>query len=135
MGKSTAKGTRYENHVRDTYLQRVWPTAERAAKEGINDHGDFTNVGGFLMEAKWRKTSQGWRVAKWVETAMLKRARKGQKARHGWVVWVAEDKRSGCPIDLAVLPAQDLTLMLDQLRATEAGRYLLHACQIPSSVE
>lgn len=105
MGKSTAKGTRYENHVLSK-LREVWPEAERSPKKGVDDYGDFVGVP-LLVEAKWRKTSRSWRIAKWVETAMLKRVRAKEDPKRGWAIALAEDKRSGIPIDLVVVPLDD----------------------------
>ena len=99
MGKSTAKGTRYE-------------TADRIRLKGTNDYGDFINIP-LLVEAKWRKTSRTWRVAQWVETAMLKRSRRNSNPRTGWAVVFAEDKRQGLPIDLIVMPFQDWLDIMD----------------------
>lgn len=113
MGKSTAKGTRYENHVREMWLSRVWPNAKRAAKEGIHDKGDFVGVNGWMVEAKWRKTTKGWRIASWMRT--LKRKQQTYDPTAPIVLFVGSDKRAheGFPFDLVVIPAEQY---IEQLR-------------------
>lgn len=91
-------GTRFENWLRDHVLRPIWPTAKRAAKQGTLDDADFIDCGTFMqplmVEAKWRKTTKGWRIAQWVATLRVKQARNGQD----WVLFVAEDMRVSRPI-------------------------------------
>jgi hypothetical protein len=51
MSKSRAKGTSYESSLLPA-LRTVWPTAERRALQGAKDKGDFSAVGGWVLEAK-----------------------------------------------------------------------------------
>ena len=59
MSKQRQKGTQYENHVRDTYLRHIWPTADRAPLRGTADEGDFDGTP-YVVEAKKRNA---WRVS------------------------------------------------------------------------
>ncbi len=110
MSKSVDKGTRYENHCRDNLLRTVWPDVERRAKQGINDYGDFINVGLELVEAKWRKKIYG-EIWNWIGTVLTK---VGWREHHlgvergtlPWVIVFAQDKRFKPKIDLVITDAR-----------------------------
>lgn len=73
---SRKKGSHWEVELLEK-IRVIWPDAERAPLKGIQDFGDFVNVGGLLIEAKktdaphflqWgkaatRKATAGWRIA------------------------------------------------------------------------
>ena len=101
MSKARAKGTSFENHVQ-TVLVDVWPDIERAALSGINDYGDFTNVDGWLIEARNRKT---WALPEWIRGVYKKIARKHLGApNRAWMIVFKSDKRTDLYDDYAVLP-------------------------------
>jgi hypothetical protein len=100
MSKQRAKGTAFENHVLETYLKKIWPKVERAPLKGVNDYGDFINVGYWLVEAKKRDR---WDLPTWIRTILKKVRAKGTSP---WVLVFAGDKRSAIDIDLVVLPAE-----------------------------
>lgn len=99
MSKSRAKGTRFENDVVSRYLRQVWPYADRAPLRGVRDFGDFTNVNGWLIEAKHRKV---WRIPEWVRT--IRQKVKDQDPTAPWALVLRQDGRN-LP-DLVVLPAE-----------------------------
>ncbi len=119
MSKSVDKGTRHENHVRDTYLRRIWASAERAAKSGVHDYGDFINVGDWLIEAKWRKKIRG-EVWNWINTVVSKvrwrQANFRMERTPPWAIFFAQDRRSAPGIDLVVMDAADFTNLLRLVR-------------------
>lgn len=87
MSKARRKGTDYENFLMERYLSQPYPQVSRAPLSGINDKGDFINVGPWVMEAKKRNR---WDLPLWIETT----ARKAFPSRP-WAIWFAGDKRSG----------------------------------------
>ena len=116
MSKQRAKGTPYENYVRDMYLLPVFPNAKRAPQLGIHDAGDFINTRHFLFEAKkWDK----WDIPFWIR----KTAPKAEKRGRPWVIIFARDKRKGHPSlrdDFAVLPARYLFRLLAAVYGAES---------------
>ena len=110
MGKETAKGTRFERYLAEELLPQVWPDVERAAKSGINDFGDFTNVGGWLVEANHRKR---WAVPDYIRGILEKIKRRGQPTP--WVLVLRQDKRT-LPVDVAVLDAKTFFRILAVVR-------------------
>jgi hypothetical protein len=117
---SNPKGRRNENDHRDKYLQRVWPDAERKRLQGIYDFGDFTNVGGWLIESKWRKATSDWRIATWVREVREKVEKQAPTAP--WVIIASTDKRKkkdGLPIDLAIMDAEQYFRQLARLKVLE----------------
>ena len=108
MSKARRKGTGYENHLRDTYLQDIWPGADRAPLRGSNDHGDFDNVGGYVVEAKKRDR---WALPDWIRVTQ-KKLRPGDRP-DGWMIWFAGNKTRGVVRDDYVLmPASLATHLL-----------------------
>lgn len=99
MSKQRAKGTKYENRVRDHYLRPVWSTADRAPLRGTADLGDFDGTP-LVVEAKKRNA---WRIGEWIRTTAAKAAR----VKRDWVIVFAGDKRiSGLDTDYAVSEAE-----------------------------
>ena len=103
---------------------------QRAPLKGVNDYGDFTQVGRWLVEAKKRKRLQG-EIIGWVNTAITKtrwaahrflresgemptveRTRQVALDEFPWVILMAGDKRNQPDIDLAVMPAAVAARML-----------------------
>jgi hypothetical protein len=91
-------GTRFEVWLRDHILKTIWPTVKRAPKQGALDDADYIGCGQFMLplmvEAKWRKTTKGWRISKWVAEIRVKQKRNGQD----WIMFVAEDMRVSDPV-------------------------------------
>lgn len=100
MSKQRQKGTEYENFLLTTYLLRVWPQVERRAQQGMRDFGDFTNVGGWLIEAK---KHERWDLPNWIRKIQWKIERGG--APTPWALLFVNDKRKGFP-DLVVQPTE-----------------------------
>jgi hypothetical protein len=104
MGKGTAKGTRFANWLIAHILKAIWPTVRRSALQGIYDDADFVNCGTFMqplmVEAKWRATTKGWRIAQWVNEIRTKQKRNGYE----WVIFAAADMRTMAPI--AIMDAE-----------------------------
>ena len=119
----TAKGTRFENHVRDVYLRPIWPKAERAPKRGMLDRGDYDHCNGWIVEAKHRKR---WDVGEWVRTILKKVQREGASP---WVIFFAGDKRSTIPLDLALVPAEQYAGQLRRLAACRCDRVADHGSE------
>lgn len=113
MSKARQKGTSFENHILETYLTSVWSTAERAALSGINDYGDFTNVDGWHIEARNRKT---WALPAWIRGVYAKMKRKHGDINHNWMIVFKGDKRSDLAEDYAVVPMRVLTALLYEAR-------------------
>ena len=120
MSAARSKGTAYENHVRDTYLRRVWPDADRAPLRGIHDFGDFDHVGGRLVEAKKRDR---WDLPAWIRGVLTKIG--GGPAP--WEIVFAGDKRGPIPMDLVVAPAEQYYGYLDHMTRLEVEVMDLHA--------
>jgi hypothetical protein len=100
---SRAKGTKWENEIRDTWLWRIWPTARRAGNLGINDYGDFANVDGWLIEAKNRKNIQ---LTEWIRMVYTKIERQGREiGKSPWVIAFKGDRRTWLKESLVVTPA------------------------------
>ena len=116
MSRQRRKGTDYENHLRDKYLRRIWPSADRAPLRGTADRGDFDNVGGFVVEAKKRNK---WDLPAWMRSTQ----KKVPPTEHpdAWMIWFAGDKRKGeLTGDYVVMPATLATrLLLSDLIATD----------------
>ena len=102
MSKQRSKGTQFESYLIPTYLRQIWPDAARRALQGVNDFGDFINVGEWLIEAKKHNS---WRVFEWIRKCM-------SKTDGSWMILAATDKRSGIP-DMAILPAKTLFELLE----------------------
>jgi hypothetical protein len=122
VGASTDKGTRFENWCLP-WLRLVWPNVLRAAKTGVHDHGDFVNVGGEVVEAKWRATTKTWAIPSWVRTAIGKsvttRGATTYDHRYDkWQVVFAEDMRKGLP-PLVVLDFRRYCELLARLEDLE----------------
>ena len=108
MSTQRQKGTGYETYL-IPILRRVWPKAERAAQSGVNDFGDFTNVGGWLLEAKKQET---WTLPAWIRTIQKKVETGGQPSP--WAILFAKDKRSGIP-DLVAMPLETWVSQMEQV--------------------
>ena len=85
MSKARAKGTQYENRVRDRYLRPIWPSADRAPLRGTADVGDFDGTP-LVVEAKKR---DAWRLGEWIRTTQRKAVLEGRP----WCIVFAGDKR------------------------------------------
>jgi len=85
MSKARAKGTQYENRVRDRYLRPIWPSADRAPLRGTADVGDFDGTP-LVVEAKKR---DAWRLGDWIRTTQRKAVLEGRP----WCIVFAGDKR------------------------------------------
>ena len=108
MSKARQKGTQYENHVRDTYLRRIWPLADRAPLRGVLDAGDFDGTP-LIVEAKKRNA---WRIGDWIRTTQAKAARDDVP----WVIVFAGDKRlADLQHDYVVLPAEQVFEMMGEV--------------------
>ena len=108
MSKARRKGTDYENHLRDKYLRRIYPNAERAPLRGTNDRGDFDHVGEFVVEAKKRNK---WDLPAWMRTTQKKVPAEWHPK--SWMIWFAGDKRKGeLTDDYVVMPAELATSLL-----------------------
>ena len=94
MSDAVSKGTRFANYMRDRWLRRIWPTADRAALKGVKDDADFVNCGKYMVEAKWRKSTKAWRIAGWVAVLRTKEVVHCKP----WVLVCAEDMRHSRPI-------------------------------------
>ena len=108
MSRQRQKGTQYENHVRDEYLRKIWPHAQRAPLLGINDAGDFINTGSLMVEAKKRNA---WRLPEWIRVIF----KKSVKQQRPWILVFAGDKRKGDEAmrqDFVVMPANVAFRML-----------------------
>lgn len=112
MSAQRQKGTGYETYLLPI-IRRVWPKAERAAQSGLNDFGDFTNVGGWLLEAKKQET---WTLPAWIRTAQQKVKAKGGASP--WAILFAKDKRSGIP-DMVAMPTETWISQLERVVAQE----------------
>lgn len=99
MSRARAKGTGFENHVSDTYLDKVWPLVHRAPQRGVKDYGDFENVHGMLIEAKKRDK---WDLPAWIRGVLGKL----KTPTSPWIIVFATDKRSIISMDLVVMPAK-----------------------------
>jgi hypothetical protein len=66
VSASKAKGTRWENEVRDLYRRHGFVTAERLALGGTLDRGDITGVGPLTIEAKNHRSMS---LAAWIDEA------------------------------------------------------------------
>lgn len=113
MSKQRQKGTEYENFLLTTYLRRVWPKADRSPQRGVKDFGDFSNVGGWLVEAK---KHERWDLPNWIRKIQWKIERDGQPSP--WVLLFANDKRKGFP-DLAVMPTEQWIAQGERIIAQE----------------
>ena len=108
MSKARAKGTGFENHVRDTYLRPIWPMADRAPLRGVLDAGDFDGLP-FILEAKKRNA---WRIGDWIRTTAGKAARDDVP----WVVIFAGDKRTaGLDDDYVIMPAAQFFEIMEEV--------------------
>ena len=96
------KGTGYENHTRDKYLEEIWPQAERAPLKGINDFGDFINVDGWLIEARNRKT---WALPAWIRGVYKKLERIDRNKQDKWMLIFKADKRGDLSDDYVLMSA------------------------------
>lgn len=105
-----SKGTRYENRVRDGYLHDVFPNVDRAPLRGTQDYGDFTGIGDWLIEAKWRATPGGLRIPSWLQQIK-------HKVEEGapWVLQWAIDRRKD-PVDYVITDARLFWHMVRLLR-------------------
>ena len=118
------KGRKNENHVRDTFLRPIWPTADRVRLKGVNDYGDFINVP-WLIEAKWRKKIRG-EIWQWILTAVSKV--RWNEIHHGlpkdslpWALQFAQDRRKLPGIDLIIVPAWHYFELVGMVNKSDYG--------------
>lgn len=102
MSKARAKGTDFENHVLEKYLKEVFPDVERAPLKGINDYGDFVNVGNWLIEARNRKT---WALPAWIRGIYRKLERVDGNRTWRWMLIFKADKRGDLSDDYVLMSA------------------------------
>jgi hypothetical protein len=105
------KGTAYEKHVLERYLQHIWATADRAALHGTEDIGDFTGCGRWVIEAK---AQERLALPEWIE----KTTAKARKMGYHWMVVFKRDKRGALRKDYVVVDADTFFDMLGQLDYT-----------------
>ena len=109
MSKQRAKGTQYENRVRDNYLRPIWPSADRAPLRGTADVGDFDGTP-LVVEAKKRNA---WRLGEWIRTTAAKAVLEGRP----WIIVFAGDKRiSGLEADYVVMETEFFFRLVAQAR-------------------
>jgi hypothetical protein len=118
---SGAAGTKYENHVRDKILVGIWPEAERRRLQGINDYGDFLNVGGWLIEAKGY-TRTGWALPLWIRHVYRKLKNKHDHTDKPWAIIFKGDKRGELKEDYVVIPARIWLQLMKDHRDYRANR-------------
>jgi hypothetical protein len=97
------KGTDFENHVLAEYVIPVFPDAERRAPQGTADYGDYTNVRGWLLEARNRKT---WALPDWIRGVYAKMMRLHDNRAAPWAIFFKADKRGPLFEDYVVIPAR-----------------------------
>lgn len=72
------------------------------------DYGDFINVGGWLVEAKNRKT---WALPEWIRGVYSKQ-KKNHREGQPWVILFKADKRQGLKDDYSLIPTWLLVELL-----------------------
>jgi len=109
------KGSAYEVQQLAKHVRRIWPDAERAPLKGTLDYGDYTNIDGWLVEAKKRNR---WDIREWVRGVVRKISREGRKGAP-WVILFAGDKRVDPNFDLCVQPTAQWVGLMRRLKTLE----------------
>jgi hypothetical protein len=110
MSASKAKGTRWENEVRDLYRSHGFITAERLALGGTLDRGDIAGVGPLTIEAKNHRSMS---LAAWIDEAEREAVNAGHRFA---VVHHHRVGRAGAGDGYATLRGDTFARMWSELR-------------------